>query len=181
MGCKYINVLKMRTILTVGRFELQKAYDVNFEACRELLRLREDFEFVWCGEGSLLSEFESLVLGGGLPINFLGQRDDVPELLGQADVFFLPSLYEGCSNAVIEAQLAGVPVVCSDIPENKEFFSGSALFGSSPKQFAAHINSLLNSKKLRNKLIKAGFKNSKSFRIETMVNEYQKIYENQKY
>ena len=47
-------------------------------------------------------------------------RQDVADLLPHADVFWIGSEYEGQSNAVIEAMQAGLPVVASDIPGNRD-------------------------------------------------------------
>lgn len=48
-------------------------------------------------------------------IRLLGYRDDVPDLLGAADIFALPSHREGLPVSVIEAMMAGLPVVATRI------------------------------------------------------------------
>jgi glycosyltransferase involved in cell wall biosynthesis len=50
----------------------------------------------------------------------LGSRSDVATLLKEYDCFVFPSLVEGFSGAVVEAMFAGLPVLASDIPQNKE-------------------------------------------------------------
>jgi glycosyltransferase involved in cell wall biosynthesis len=50
----------------------------------------------------------------------LGYRRDVPQLLAAADVFCLPSHFEGLPMSVIEAMLAGLPVVATDIRGPRE-------------------------------------------------------------
>jgi glycosyltransferase involved in cell wall biosynthesis len=58
-------------------------------------------------------------------------HEKVFELLHKADIFVHPSVMEGMSNAIIEAAIAGVPIIASDIPPNREFLShvgGSILF-----------------------------------------------------
>ena len=45
-------------------------------------------------------------------------HDDVPLYLNAADIFVLPTLQEGCCNAVIEAMACGLPVVSSNLPFN---------------------------------------------------------------
>ena len=53
-------------------------------------------------------------------VRFTGHRDDAARLIGLFDVFWLASDFEGMSNSIMEAMAAGVPVVASDIPPNRE-------------------------------------------------------------
>jgi glycosyltransferase involved in cell wall biosynthesis len=50
----------------------------------------------------------------------LGHRDDVPALLAAADIFALPSHFEGLPMSIIEAMLTGLPVVSTDIKGARE-------------------------------------------------------------
>ena len=53
--------------------------------------------------------------GLGERLRLLGYRDDIAELMSGADIFVLPSYFEGLPMSVIEAMLSGLPVVASDI------------------------------------------------------------------
>ncbi len=53
-------------------------------------------------------------------VTLMGHRSDVNSLLAAADIFVFPSRFEGLPGALIEAEAAGLPVVCSDIPNNRE-------------------------------------------------------------
>ncbi|MGA2084594.1 MAG: glycosyltransferase family 4 protein [Terracidiphilus sp.] len=55
-----------------------------------------------------------------LPVMFLGLRDDVHSLYPAMDVFVLPSYREGLPRVLIEATLAGVPVIATNIRGNRE-------------------------------------------------------------
>lgn len=58
--------------------------------------------------------------GLGERLRLLGYREDVPELLAAADIFVLPSHFEGLPMSVIEAMLAGLPVIATDIRGPRE-------------------------------------------------------------
>ena len=51
--------------------------------------------------------------GLGERLRLLGYRDDVPDLMAAADIFVLPSRFEGLPMSVIEAMLTGLPVVAT--------------------------------------------------------------------
>lgn len=72
--------------------------------------------------GPATPDIARLVDDGGIgdATEFLGYRDDVPDLMCGADVFVLPSRVEGSPGALIEAMALGVPAVASDIPSVRE-------------------------------------------------------------
>jgi len=58
--------------------------------------------------------------GLGDRLRLLGYRDDVATLLAAADIFVLPSHFEGLPMSVIEAMLVGLPVIASSLPGTRE-------------------------------------------------------------
>ena len=101
----------------VGRFDKQKNHSFLIDIALEVSRLKPDVRFLLVGDGPLRSAMERKVARVGLEDRaiFAGVRADVPRLmLGAVDVFVFPSLFEGLGLAVIEAQAAGLPCVCSD-------------------------------------------------------------------
>jgi glycosyltransferase involved in cell wall biosynthesis len=73
--------------------------------------------FVLVGGGPERPRLEQLAaeLGVAGTVQFLGQRTDISDLLPGFDVFVLPSITEGMPNAVLEAMVAGIPVVASRV------------------------------------------------------------------
>ena len=69
------------------------------------------------GNGPERSKLESLA---GPGVFFLGNRDDVPEIMRILDVFVLSSVNEGISNTILEAMATGLPVVASNVGGNPE-------------------------------------------------------------
>ncbi|MAP07487.1 MAG: glycosyl transferase family 1 [Rhodopirellula sp.] len=111
-----------RLIVAVGRLWPQKRVRDLIWAGELLATARGDTTLVIIGDGpqrdELLRHRDSV--SSPLRVRFAGQREDVAELLPHAEQFWIASEYEGQSNAVIEAMLAGVPVIASNIPGNRD-------------------------------------------------------------
>ena len=106
------------TVVAVGRLEPQKGHRHLVRAMPDVLREFPGARLLIAGDGNLRAELEATVadLGLGSSVDLLGVRRDVPALLARADAFVLPSLWEGQSNALLEAMAAGVPIVATEIP-----------------------------------------------------------------
>ena len=77
---------------------------------------------VIAGDGPSRGQLEAVIkeLGIGERVRLLGERDDVPVILRALDVFVLPSLGEGISNAILEAMATGIPVIATRVGGNSE-------------------------------------------------------------
>jgi glycosyltransferase involved in cell wall biosynthesis len=109
--------LNKQIYLTVARFDFPKGYDVLVHAIAQLQRenAANDRVFVFAGDGALLAATQALAASLGVSghIMFLGRRTDVYKLMTAADVFVLPSRWEGLPLTLIEALVARLPAVAS--------------------------------------------------------------------
>ncbi len=141
-------VLEGRIVGNVARLAEQKGHRDLIAAAPAVLDRHPDVRFVVAGDGELRDELQELARPLGDLFEFLGERDDVPDLLASFDVFAFPSLYEGLCVAVIEAQAAGVPVVATPvggIPENVvDGETGLLVPPRDPATLAAAINRVLD-------------------------------------
>jgi glycosyltransferase involved in cell wall biosynthesis len=105
----------MRVVGTVGRLDFQKAPDDFVAALAELRR--DDVFGVWIGDGPLRAATERLAARRGIAgrMAFLGERTDVSALLPGLDIFAMASRYEGLPCAIVEAMVAGLPVVATTV------------------------------------------------------------------
>lgn len=105
-------------LLFVGRLVNQKGLDVLFKALAKM-KDHADWTLTIAGEGPLKNELAlaSHKLGLRDRVVFRGwlERDHLPAVYEQADVFVLPSRDEGMPNAMLEAMAAGLPVIGSKV------------------------------------------------------------------
>ncbi|MET8990847.1 glycosyltransferase [Nonomuraea wenchangensis] len=71
--------------------------------------------FVVAGEGPLRGELERRIAAEGLPVMLLGNRDDVPDLLGAATAVVTATRWEGQPLSIREALMAGKPVIATAV------------------------------------------------------------------
>lgn len=95
---------------------------------------------------------------------YIDEEDKAP-LMKSAQIFCLPSLYEGFGIPILEAMSVGTPVVASDIPSQREVAGEAALFfdPKDPSELAQRIEILLENKEKRNTLIDKGKERVKIF------------------
>lgn len=122
--------LNMKIIGTIGRFCEQKNPYFIINIIKALKEMRDDFFFLWIGEGPMLREIKTLALEMDICncIKFLGNRNDVNEILSSFDVFILPSLYEGLPIVGVEAQASGLPCIMSDTITKEVAISDNAYY-----------------------------------------------------
>lgn len=106
-----------RTLLFVGRLDPQKGPFVLMAAARELLPRHNGLQLLLVGDGPLAENLRKWIAKENVSsrIHLAGRRNDVPSLMRAAEIFVLPSLWEGLPNVVLEAMAAGVPVVASRV------------------------------------------------------------------
>lgn len=107
----------------VGRLEHVKDFITLLRAAAEF----PDSDTRWCllivGEGRELSTLQQFVSSRRNlqdRVHFLGEIQDVTEILNALDVYVLPSLSEGISNSLLEAMATGLPVIASATGGNPE-------------------------------------------------------------
>ena len=164
---------------SVGRLDKVKRYDLLLYAFSRLTKAI----LVLVGDGP---ERESLKkLASQLNIKdkviFMGQRPDVEKLLSGFDIFVLPSKWEGFPLVIIEAAANGRPILASNVGGIPEFIrngkNGWLFNGSSPELLAKKLNSLVESRSLREKLGRQAALSAQEFSLARMIEKYRQIYQ----
>lgn len=101
---------------SVGNLRKVKNHSFLIRVFAEFLKRHPDGHLVIVGDGELRNELEQLTIDLGVESSavFLGQRDDVMQLLSLFSVVVLPSIYEGIPGVIVEAQACGTPALLSD-------------------------------------------------------------------
>lgn len=158
-----------KTILCIARV----SYPKNSVLFMEVARLLPEYAFVWIGNKEPVE---------GAPDNafFLGNITNAAIYCSLADVFMLPSDYEGLPIVIIEAMSHGKPVVASNVGGISELVhngvNGYALENKADV-FADKIRYILEDSKVYESMSKASkTMYEKDFTVEEMAGEYKKVY-----
>ncbi|MEC0308172.1 glycosyltransferase family 4 protein [Paenibacillus lautus] len=172
-----------KVIICTSRLSYEKGIHVLLEALGKLQTLRQDWECWLVGDGDQRSLYEERVRQLGIvgAVRFWGSRDDVPTLLGLADIFVIPSLMETLSYSVMEAQIAGLPIVSSDAGGLKEAVqhevNGLLFQSGNDDMLTAHLSLLLEDEAYRGLLGKEARKWALAHRgLDSMVKRVLEVY-----
>jgi glycosyltransferase involved in cell wall biosynthesis len=168
----------------ISRLAWKKGIRHLIEATPYILESAPDAHVVIAGDGPLRAELEANAdaLGVRDRVLFLGSRADTIELMAAFDVFVLPSVVEGMSNALLEAMAVGRPVVVTDVGGNPEVVvdgeTGLVVPPADPHQLAASIVKLLEAPELAAEMGAAGRRRVlEHYQIDVMTRRIEELYE----
>lgn len=96
-------------------------------------------------------------------------HEDVVTYLNAADMFVLPTLAEGCCNAIVEAMACGLPIISSNLPFNDDILNESNSVRINPEnvdEIAAAIRKLKDDKDKREEMAEAALASAKNLTIQ---------------
>lgn len=108
---------RKKEIAWVGRFmNSQKRMDIALRAFSVILQKFPDYEMSFYGDGVDMDYAKGLATELGLSehVRFHGAKKDIINIISQSRALILSSDYEGIPNVIIEAFMAGTPVVSTD-------------------------------------------------------------------
>lgn len=183
----YKKVKHINTVVgTIGSLTPRKNQKLFLDMARQILEKTKNSNITFniIGEGELreILENDSKISGIESNVKFLGERNDIYNLLMQTDVFVMTSLYEGMPNTIMEAMMAGLPVVASNIGGNNELVvhgkTGFLCDVNDAQAFAKYVLLLIKDKKLSKRMGESGRQRIiREFGIDMMVKKTEEIYQ----
>ena len=164
-------------IIMVAAFRKQKDQPTLLRAMQYL----PDNYMLWlAGDGEQKKECEKLAdsLGISRRVRFLGDRDDIPQLLATADVVVLSSHYEGFGLAIVEGMATGRPIIVSDVDGLHDIVAGAGLLfpHKDYKWLAGLIRQVCENKEFGLKIVKRCQTRAMQYDIKNTVSGYERIY-----
>lgn len=125
------NIQNKNVILNVGRFSKEKNQTFLIDIFKEIKKINSNAYLILIGgSGPLKDEIKNKVEKDNLneDVLILENINNVFEFLQAADVFVLPSLYEGFPVVAVEAQASGLPIICSDSITKEAYITPNCSF-----------------------------------------------------
>lgn len=128
----------------------------------EAVRARPEIGAIFLGAGPQKPSGAQVLHVGTVP------HEQVPTWLSAADIFVLPTLAEGCSNAVLEALFCGLPIVSSDLAFNHGILDEDVAIlvdPRDPRALSSAIAALAENPARREEMSRAALQRSQSYRL----------------
>lgn len=169
------------TILHVGRFDVPKNHAGLLEAFRLLRENHPECRLRLVGDGDLRADMEALAREKGISdaVEFCGMQSNVYPYLHDADIFTLPSIYEGNPMTIIEAMGTGLPIVASrvgGIPDMIHDGESGILVEPEPQASCDALARVVEDAALRRWLGETAKAQSQTFSAEHMAADYLTCY-----
>lgn len=172
------------TLLHIGRFMEVKNHEMILRAFAKFNQNHPETCLQLIGDGALRGRMAELAAQLGLKdaVEFLGLQENVFPFLEGADVFILPSQFEGMPLALMEAMGAALPIIASNtggIPDMVKDGESALLIEPREADLLLALESLYQNPALREKLGRAARERSLLFSAQEMAAKYERIYHRQ--
>jgi glycosyltransferase involved in cell wall biosynthesis len=170
---------------SLSRLSVQKDIPTLIRAAQRVIHARPMARLILCGEGPKMGEAKEWIKRLEMEKNIFmtGHLPQASEWLPAFDVCLSTSLWEGLPLALMEAFIAGLPVVATANSGNLEVLGPLAVSCSAPcgddQKLAEIVLRLMDDEQERNRVVAVGMERYRStYNIEAMAQGYLKLYEN---
>lgn len=172
-----------RVLLMIGRLHEEKGHRYLFDALPAIRARAGRVRVLIAGEGPHRADIEADAARAGVrdAVEFLGRRNDIPELIAASDAVVMPSLAESFGFAALEAMSLGRPVVAAATGGIPEVVTDGETGLLVPPMDAGALGDavvrVLEDSGLSGRLGEAGRLISSVFTFERMMRGYEDVYE----
>lgn len=164
----------------VARLDKNKNQGFLINVMQELVKKNKSIHLLLAGRDELNGYYQNIVKENGLGnnIHFLGNRDDVPQLLRISNVVVSASKREGLPVNVLEAFASGLPVVTLNCRGMKDLIKNkcNGFIVYNENEFVNEIENLYSNCEMEKEIGDNALKVSNNYNIEKIVKKVEKIY-----
>ena len=164
----------------IGRVTQIKRPDRFLDVVAEIKRRGVELEFFMAGDGELLNSCQERIAREDLPVKVLGWQSDIEKVLSAADLVVLTSDNEGTPLSLIQAGMAGLPVVTTrvgSVPEVVLDGTTGIVTSLDVQEIADALEKLANNSGLRGQMGAAAKEFTlANFGVERLVHDHQELY-----
>jgi glycosyltransferase involved in cell wall biosynthesis len=166
----------------IGRVTQIKRPDRFLDVVSEIKKRGVDLDFFIAGDGELLETCRERIKKDNLPVTILGWQSDIERVLSSADMVVLTSDNEGTPLSLIQAGMAGLPVVTTNVgsvPEVVLDGVSGIVTELGVQEIANALEKLVNDIVLRTKLgVAAQEFTMSNFGVKRLVHDHEELYKN---
>jgi glycosyltransferase involved in cell wall biosynthesis len=164
----------------IGRVTKIKRPDRFLDVVNEIKKRGIDLEFFIAGDGDLLEECRKRITDLDLPITVLGWQSNIEKILSAADIVVLTSDNEGTPLSLIQAGMAGLPVVSTNVGSVPEIVLDGItgiITATGIHEIADALEKLFNDPELRARMgASAGRYTLASYGVKRLVHDHESLY-----
>ncbi|MCU4155365.1 glycosyltransferase [Carboxylicivirga sp. A043] len=183
----YENHNEQVIIISVGRFVKAKDYQTALFSIKELTRISsKKIMYYIVGFGPEEQSIRDIIFKENLndKVEIIIKPDNIEEYYKKADIYLCTSIFEGLSNSIMEALNYHLPVVATDVGDNKRLVihnqTGFLTKKSDPVEISNHLKYIIDNPKLGESLGKEGFKHLKAnYSTDKFKERYKQLIESQ--
>lgn len=164
----------------IGRITKIKRPDRFLDVVAEIRDQHIPIHFIIAGAGDLLNYCQERVAIENLPVTFLGWREDIETVLAASDIVLLTSDNEGTPLSLIQAGMAKIPVVSTDVGSVREIVADQEtgiLTDLTVRSLVSAIGELVEDSGLREDMGLAAYDYTmQRYGVERLVEDHQNLY-----